>query len=69
MPENVKDKPRGRVCLTCAHWDVRIARTTDLRDSVARCNHPDFRSAALVVSGSSNCARWTPLEGGQTRTA
>lgn len=54
--------PRGRNCVTCRHWDVRIIRTTDLLNSVARCLLPEARALNLVVSGSGGCDKWFPQD-------
>lgn len=59
--ENEQDETaRGRRCLTCAFWDVRIRRTNRIADSVARCLLPELQTFTLVVSGSSGCDRWSP---------
>ena len=55
--------PRPRTCGSCRFWDVRIARSRALENSVAYCRLPEFAPLHLVVSGTSACDRWTPLEG------
>lgn len=52
---------RKRTCASCRNWDVRIARTDALKDSVARCLQSPFADLHLVISGSGGCDRWEPV--------
>ncbi|HEY3269463.1 MAG TPA: hypothetical protein VGM37_21325, partial [Armatimonadota bacterium] len=53
---------RPRTCGSCRHWDVRIRRTRALEESVARCLLPQHAPVRLIVSGSSGCDAWDPVE-------
>jgi hypothetical protein len=41
---------------------VRIRRTRALEESVARCLLPQHAPVRLIVSGSSGCDAWDPVE-------
>lgn len=53
---------RPRTCASCKNWDVRIARTQALKDSVARCLFPPLAGLHVVISGSGGCDKWEPLD-------
>jgi hypothetical protein len=63
MTEETQPCPaRRRTCASCGNWDVRIARTDALKDSVAKCVLSPFAELHLVVSGAGGCDRWEPAK-------